>query len=161
MNRTRITSWRLALIAGAVMSAVSVGTTSADSVYHSERLDLRPVGGASGSGMVVNIHPNGPRIYAQERYSLIGAAPNTSFAVWLIVDASALACDFEELSVQMKADLRTNPAGNATSPADFAFHPEDIPACLRGIAAPIHWEVTTVCGCTLAYATDWTIVTLD
>jgi hypothetical protein len=161
MNRTRSRSLRLALVAGALMSAVSVGTAAADSVYHSERLELRPVGGASGSGMVVNIHPNGPRIYAQERYSLTGAAPDTSYTVWLVLDASALACDFEDLSVLMKADLRTNVAGNATSPADFAFHPEDIPACLRGNSAPGHWEVTTVCGCTLAYLTDWTIVTLD
>jgi hypothetical protein len=161
MNRIQFRRWGLALIGAAAMSSIAVGTVAADSVYHSERVELRPVGGASGSGMVVNIHPNGPQIFAQERYSLLGAAPNTSYTVWLVVDASALACDFEDLSVQMKADLRTNAAGNATSPADFAFHPEDIPACLRGISAPIHWEVTTVCGCTLSYITDWIIVTLD
>ena len=161
MNRITIRGWGLALIGAALMSSIGVGTVAADSVYHSERVELRPVGAATGSGMVVNIHPNGPQIYAQERYGLRGAAPDTSYTVWLIVDVSAATCEFEDLTIEMTSDLRTNAAGNATSPADFVFRPTDIPECLHGISAPIRWEVTTACGCILSYVTDWIIVTLD
>jgi hypothetical protein len=159
MSGINVRRWGLGLIGATLVSSIFVGTVAADSVYHTERLVLEPVGGASGSGFVVNIHPNGPEIFAQERYALRGASSNTSYTVWLIIDASAVACDFDGLTIQMKADLRTNAVGIATSPADFAFQPGGIPPCLRGASFPIHWEVTT--GGTLTHQTDWTIVTLD
>ena len=47
------------LLFGAVLPA------AADQVYHTERLELVPVGGAPlQSGFVVNIHPNGPINFA-------------------------------------------------------------------------------------------------
>lgn len=146
----------IAFGAGALATAAPV---AADSVYHTERLALHAVGGAAGSGLVVNIHPNGPRNFAQERYGLRAAEPNTSYAVWLVIDAAALACEFDGLTIPMKAALVTNAAGNATSPADFVFRPEGVPGCLRNASFPIHWEVTR--DGLLTHRTATTTVTLD
>ena len=151
---------RLAISAALLCLALSPGLTLADSVYHTERLALEPVGGAQGTGMVVNIHPNGPMVFASERYALRDAEPNASYTVWLVIDATDLTgCDFPGLTIEMKADLQTNAAGNGTSPADFYFQPGGIPPCLRDMSFPIHWEVTL--DGVLTHATDSTIVTLD
>jgi hypothetical protein len=62
-----------------------VRSASADAVYHTERVELEPVGGATlRSGSVVNIHVNGPELYAKEVYQLNGAAANTSYQVFLL-----------------------------------------------------------------------------
>jgi hypothetical protein len=150
----------LAISAALLCLALSPGLALADSVYHTERLALEPVGGAQGTGMVVNIHPNGPMVFASERYALRDAEPNASYTVWLVIDASNLTgCDFPGLTIEMKADLQTNAAGNGTSPADFYFQPGGIPPCLRDMSFPIHWEVTL--DGVLTHVTDSTIVTLD
>jgi hypothetical protein len=149
----------VALIGALVLVGTSVSAVSADAVYHTEQLELAPVAGAAGSGFVVNIHPNGPVVFASERYALRGAEPNASYTIWLIVDALALACDFDGLAIPMKADLQTNAVGNGTSPADFFFRPEGIPPCLRDASFPIHWEATL--GGALTHITDVTMVTLD
>lgn len=139
--------------------ALNPGFAAADSVYHTDRLALEPVGGAEGSGFVVNIHPNGPTVFASERYALRGAEPNATYTVWLVVDASELDCDFAGLTIPTKAELQTNAAGNGTSPADFYFTPGGVPSCLRNASFPIHWEVTL--DGQVTHQTDWTIVTLD
>ena len=135
------------------------GPVAADSVDHTERLPLHPVGDAVGTGFVVNIHPNGPLHFAQERYALRGAEPGVTYSVLLIVDASALDCPFPGLEILMKAELTTNQAGNATAPADFFFTPDGIPPCLRGATFPIHWDVTL--DNELTHQTADTMVTLD
>src|SRR5215212_9335018 len=123
-SRMKQLRW-LALVAAGLASMVFAAPVAADAVYHTERLELQPVSGASGTGMVVNIHPNGPRNFAQERYALRNAEPFATYTVVLVIDASALDCDFDSLTITMKAALVTNAAGNATSPADFVFRPED------------------------------------
>ena len=148
-----------ALIVALALTVASAGTVAADAVYHTERLVLEPVAGAAGSGMVVNIHPNGPKVFAAERYGLREAAANATYTVWLVIDASNLACDFDGLVIPMAAALTTNAAGNGTTPADFFFAPEGIPPCLRNTSFPIHWE-TTLAG-TLTHNTDSTTVALD
>ena len=135
------------------------GPVAADAVYPTERLPLLPVGDAAGTGFVVNIHPNGPLHFAQERYALRGAEPGATYSVFLIVDASALDCAFPGLEILMKAELTTNKAGNATAPADFFFTPEGIPPCLRNASFPIHWNVTL--DNALTHQTADTMVTLD
>jgi hypothetical protein len=68
----------LVLIPAAVVLALGlVGSAAADSAYHTERLALRGVGGAPGGGMVVNVHANGPNVYAHEIYTLSHAVPGT------------------------------------------------------------------------------------
>ena len=54
----------------AVLAAAVAAAASADSAYHTERLELRGLNGAPGGGMVVNVHPNGPTVYAHEIYVL-------------------------------------------------------------------------------------------
>ena len=148
-----------AALAALALTMASVGTATADAIYHTERLALEPVAGAAGSGFIVNIHPNGPEVFAAERYGLRGADKNATYTIWLIVDASQLACDFEGLAIPMAAELSTNAAGNGTTPADFFFTPEGIPTCLRGESFPIHWEATLAGS--LTHRTDSTTVTLD
>ena len=133
-------------------------TALADQVYHSERLALEAVGGALGSGFVVNIHPNGPLNFAQERYGLRGAEADASYSVFLVIDASAIP-NCASLRILMAADLQTNAAGNGTTPADFVFRPGGVPPCLRDMSFPIHWEVEH--GGTVTHRSAVITVTLD
>ncbi len=49
------------------------GTALADQVYHTQQIALAPVGGAPlRTGFVVNVHADGPRVFALERYALNG-----------------------------------------------------------------------------------------
>lgn len=57
----------LALATAAVAVAALAPLAAADAVYHSEHLDLVPVGNAPlRSGFVQNIKAEGPTIYAHE-----------------------------------------------------------------------------------------------
>ena len=154
MRRVLVTLFSLfALLA---LSATSV---AADAVYHTDQIAMQSVGGASGSGKVINIHPNGPTVFASERYMLRGAEPNATYQVWLVVDAAELDCAFTELPILMAASVTTNAVGNATTPADFYFTPEAVPPCLREQSFPIHWEVTLAGQ--LTHQTEVITVTLD
>ena len=65
----------LVLLAVAAVGLVSAHVASADAVYHSEHMELKPVAGAPlRSGFVQNIHANGPKVYARERYVLNGSS---------------------------------------------------------------------------------------
>src|ERR671914_1418007 len=76
----------LVLGAATLFALVGAQATTADAVYHSERMELAPLDGAPlRSGFVENIHPNGPKVYARERYVLNGAAPNAEYDVRLLV----------------------------------------------------------------------------
>lgn len=126
-----------------------VGIAGADSVYHTERLELTPVGGSgeTGSGMVVNIHPNGPVVGAQERYQIKNAQPNTEYVVWLVVGGA----DF-----MPTATIETDGKGNGHAKARFSA--ADL-APFSGAVLPVKWVLRI--GGEDAYETDTTIVTLD
>jgi len=142
----------LVFIAIAVLTAAFAGTAAGDRVYQTERLELIGVGGAPGGGMVVNIHPNGPSVYAHEIYTLQRAVPGT-YQVFLNLFLTSLNCT--SLSVALPtATLTTNAIGNGS--ADAKFTPEDA-AGLRGMTFSISW---TVAG-PATYVTACTIVTLD
>jgi hypothetical protein len=128
----------------------------ADAVYHTERLTLDPVGGASGSGMVVNIHPNGPQVYAIERYQLRHAEPRTTYQVWLHLYIGESDCDGSPAASLPTAQIETNVAGAGTG--RLVLTPEDVEG-LRGTSFPINWTVTQ--GATTTHETRCTIVTLD
>ena len=145
--------------AALALLAVSAGSVTADAVYHTDQIPLQPVGGASGSGTVVNIHPNGAIVFASERYLLRSAEANATYQVWLIIDAAELDCPFTDLPILMAAGVSTNSVGNATTPADFYFTPEGVPPCLRNQSFPIHWEVTL--DGQLTHQTEVIPVTLD
>src|SRR5215218_7470344 len=111
----------LVLVLAGVLVLVFNGTTAADSTYHTERLALTGVAGASGSGMVVNAHANGPNVYAHEIYTLRHAVPGT-YQVVLNIYAASLSCDGTPIEIPT-AQLSTNAAGNGR--ADVKFTPED------------------------------------
>ncbi len=142
----------LVFMATAVLAATFVGPATADRVYHTERLELSGVGGAPGGGMVVNIHPNGPNVYAHEIYTLRHAVPGT-YQVSLNVFPTSLSCTGPSAALPT-ATLRTNAIGNGW--ADVKFTPQDV-ASLRGMTFSISW---TVAG-PATYVTACTVVTLD
>lgn len=147
-------------IAGALaLTLLVTGTASvrADAVYHTERLTLVPIGVAPGGGTVVNIHPNGPRVYAHEIYTLMRTLPNTGYVVRLWVhpfdtDCSEAGVNFASTPVE------TNRVGNARG--DLFISPDQVPAALRDNQSHgVRWDVTL--NGVPQYETRCTIVTLD
>lgn len=137
------------LVAAVIVGAVAApGSALADSAYHTERLALAPVTGAeAGSGMVVNIHANGPEIGALERYQLKKAQPNAEYQVWLVVAGD----DFMQT-----ATIRTDRHGNGHAQAGFSA--ADL-APFSGLVVPVQWVLRT--NGNDAYETRITTVTLD
>jgi hypothetical protein len=145
----------LALLAVSLLGLVR--TVSADAVYHTERLELEPVGGAPlRSGSVVNIHANGPNVYAREVYQLNGAAANTHYQVVLLGYAGNTSCSGAPDLVIPTAVIHTNTSGNGL--ASFVFTPANV-ADFRGLTVGVMWQVWN--GDTLEYQTACTVVTLD
>jgi hypothetical protein len=142
----------LVVIATAVLAAAFTGTAAADRVYHTERLELSGVGGAPGGGMVVNIHPNGPNVYAHEIYTLRHAVPGT-YQVFLNLFPTSLNCTGPSAALPT-ATITTNAIGNGW--ADVKFTPEDVGA-LRGMTFSISWSVVGPA----TYVTACTVVSLD
>jgi hypothetical protein len=142
----------LVVIATAVLAAAFAGTAAADRVYHTERLELSGVGGAPGGGMVVNIHPNGPNVYAHEIYTLRHAVPGT-YQVFLNLFPTSLNCTGSSAALPT-ATITTNAIGNGW--ADVKFTPEDV-GSLRGMTFSISWSVVGPA----TYVTACTVVTLD
>jgi hypothetical protein len=147
-----------AAAAGAAL-ATTVAPAAADATYRTERLALVALGGAPlRAGAVVNAHANGPRIYAHEQYTLVGAQPRTDYQVVLLVDLDSAACaTAPELRVPT-AVLTTNAAGTGTASA--VFTPADA-AGLRGLTVGGRWQVTLKDSNDVLYQTACTAITLD
>lgn len=115
------------LIIALVLALATVVPAAGDSTYRSEHIDLMPVGDAPlRSGFVENIHVNGPKIYAMERYVLNGAAPEAIYQVTLWAYATGSGCD-ASMSAGIPiptAELTTNVSGNGMAKAQFT--PEDV-----------------------------------
>jgi hypothetical protein len=142
----------LVLAAIAALGAAFVATAAADRVYHTERLELSGVGGAPGGGAVVNVHPNGPNVYAHEIYTLIHAVPG-EYQVSLNLFLTSLDCTGPTAALPT-ATLTTNATGNGR--ADVKFTPQDA-AAIRNMTFSISWSVTGPA----TYVTACTVVTLD
>jgi hypothetical protein len=142
----------LILAATAVLAAAFAGSATADGVYHTERLELNGVSGAPGGGMVVNVHPNGPNVYAHEIYTLSHAVPG-EYQVFLNLFLTSLNCTGATGALPT-ATLTTNAAGNGR--ADVKFTPEDA-AAIRNMTFSINWTVVGPA----TYVTACTVVTLD
>ena len=146
----------LILIAAASAALAASGTASADAVYHSEHLELRPAGASPlRSGFVQNIHPNGPNVYAHEIYVLIGAQPNATYTVHLLVHLFSPMCGNVPTQFAV-TQLTTNRSGNGR--ADLFIRPP-LPPAIRNATHGVRWEVRR--NGTLQYATACTAVTLD
>ena len=145
---------RKLVLAGAAIALAVPATAGADAAYHTERLPLHGLAGATGGGMVVNVHANGPNVYAHEIYTLRHALPGT-YQVTLHIFPAAAGCTGAPLLELPTAQLTTNGAGNAR--ADVVFTPADADG-LRGATYTIRW---TLGSADATYATDCTTVTLD
>lgn len=146
----------ISILIAAMALTLAAGPVAADAVYHTERLALVAEPDAEGTGFVVNIHPNGPKVYALERYALRNAEPKTTYHVTLVIDDAVALCGVE-IAIPM-ASGTTNAAGNVTMQG-MVLRPEAIPPCLRGETFAIHWEVRLTDG-TLTHTAS-TVVTLD
>jgi hypothetical protein len=142
----------LSLISAAALALGLAGSAAADPVYHTERLALQGVGGAPGGGMIVNVHANGPNVYAHELYALSHAVPGT-YQVVLNLYPGSLDCSGTPI-VLPTAEITTNAVGNGRG--DAKFTPEMVGE-LRGSTVSISWAVIGPA----TYVTRCTVVTLD
>jgi hypothetical protein len=137
--------------AALVALALAVGAV-ADSVYHTTRIPLKPVGSAPGGGTVVNIHANGPKVFANELYLLKHATPGT-YQVAIHIFSTSQNCSGSVLDLST-ATLKTNGVGNGK--AQHKFTPSDA-AGLRGRTLSAFWTVDGPAH----YATQCSVITLD
>ena len=161
----RLTLFPVAML-GLLLTAAPA---AADSTYQTERLALRPVAGTgeTGTGMVVNAHPNGPRIYAHEQYLLAGAKSNESYLVYLLLtpyDEATFTADCEALQDMPGGTglptsiIKTNSAGNGSANYIFSFDFVN-GAGLRGLTFTAAWRVDLAGS--PAYRTGCTVIALD
>jgi hypothetical protein len=148
----------LALTSIAALLSIGVASTvSADGVYHTERISLHPIDDAPlRSGSVVNIHANGPNVFALERYLLNGALPDHEYEIALNVHAFDASCGGAAVEF-FRLPIATNAAGNGQTKA-----PTIPPAAVEGLAGEhgVNWIVYDDEG-TAVYETGCEDVVLD
>jgi hypothetical protein len=155
---------RLAATGGLAVAAsvAAIGMTAtpadADRVYHSEHLDLVPVGGAPlRSGFVQNIKAEGPEVYAHEIFVLNGAGPRATYTVTRNFFPFDPDCSGDNgVFASDVATLRTNTSGNARG--DVFVRPDEVEG-FEGVHGVL-WTVHNGAGA-VAYRTRCTGVTLD
>jgi hypothetical protein len=143
-------------VAALMTSIALTGPASADQAFHTQRIPLSAVSDAPlTSGSVIDVHAQGPTIYAQERYVLVGAEPETTYQVTLLVysDPGCAALLFPVPTTTMT----TNTAGNAHGKA--TFYPQDVEGLPR-TTYYIDWQIS-VQGGAVAYSTGCIPVVLD
>jgi hypothetical protein len=141
--------------AASVLALAAAPVAGADAVYHSEHIELTTVGAASGGGFVENIHANGATVYAHEIYVLVGATPNASYEVHVLVFPFDPTCSSTPIDLG-STTVTTNVHGNGNADRFFSQPP---PPPFRNATHGVRW--TVMLGATLAYETDCTAVTLD
>jgi hypothetical protein len=148
----------LALTGAAALLTIGVSSTvSADRAYHTERVSLQAIDDAPlRSGSVVNIHANGPKVYAQERYLLNGALPNHEYEITLWVHVFDTDCS-EPATPFFDVLISTNAAGNGQAKAPTI--PPEAVADLEGEHG-VNWIVSHD-GDTPVYETGCEDVVLD
>ena len=145
----------LAAIIGALFVLGGASTASADSTYPTQRMTLQPIGDAPlRSGSVVNIHAEGPTVYAVERYMLNGALPDHDYEMALVVTPFDPSCSTPAVEF-LRTPISTNAAGNAHGGARF------VPEQTAGLAGShgVNWVVFD--GETAVYETGCQVVVLD
>ncbi|WP_378541514.1 hypothetical protein [Nocardioides sp. GCM10028917] len=131
-------------------------TAHADQVFHTTQYPLSSVAGESTHGWVIDVHTEGPRIYAQERYLLRDVDPGQTYVVNLYA-YSDLDCGDIVVAVPGMATMTANASGNAHGAATF------VPAAVEDLPRTtyyLRWQVTDGSGAA-AYQTDCVAVALD
>ena len=149
----------------AFLLPASAAPVLADQSFHTTRLplSLTEEGVAAGqptlrAGQVVDIHANGPTVFAIEQYLLNGAEPNTEYQVflsfyWDTSCASASDYDFVLPGVTLTTDAHGDAYGQARNT------PADIPPILHNTDWGIVW--TFFDGALAAYSTACAKVHID
>ncbi len=151
MHHTTIV--KVAAVTGMMLCVMLVAAlpAGADSVYHSQHIALMSDMGAA-VGFVENIHANGPTIYAQERYVLLGAEPGR-YTVALNIYMTPEMSDAP--LVLTSATFSTNAVGNAVGKVTFD------PAAADGLRGHTVFIVWTVSSGDVTYHTSLQTVVLD
>ena len=159
LARPRIATVAAGAAAALLCAALLAPSAAADRTFPTTKYELTPVSGAPlRAGHVIDIHAEGPRVYAQERYQLSGALPGAEYQVVLRIFA-ATDCAAASLVAALPTDtFVTNRAGNGHGSTTFR------PADAAGLAAlqdeyGLVWDVLT--GGEVAYTTGCQVVALD
>lgn len=131
-------------------------TAQADPAFHTTRYPLSSVADGSVHGWVLDIHTQGPRIYAQERYRLQDVVPGQTYVMNLYAHSDP-GCRTLVVAVPATATMTANAAGNAHGAATFV--PADVEPLPR-TTYYLRWQVTDSSG-GVAYETGCVAVTLD
>jgi len=128
----------------------------ADQIFHTTRYTLSSVADGSAHGSVIDIHTQGPRVYAQERYQLRGVAPGETYVMNLYAYSDP-SCTELVVAVPGTATMTANTAGNAHGATTF------VPAAVEGLPRTtyhLRWQVTDSTGA-VVYETACVAVALD
>jgi hypothetical protein len=128
----------------------------ADKVFHTTQFPLSSVADDSVHGWVIDVHAQGPRVYAQERYLLRDVDPGQTYVMNLYAYSDPDCTDLV-VSVPGTATMTANAAGNARGAATF------VPAAVEGLPRTtyhLRWQVTDSTG-TVVYQTACVAVALD
>jgi hypothetical protein len=131
-------------------------TAHADRVFHTAQYPLLSVADESAHGWVIDVHAQGPRIYAQERYLLRDVNPGQAYVMNLYAYSDP-SCSDLVVSVPGTATMTANASGNAHGAATF------VPAAVEGLPRTtyhLRWQVTDGAGA-VVYQTACVAVALD
>jgi hypothetical protein len=131
-------------------------TAQADQVFHTTKYPLSSVGDESAHGWVVDVHTQGPKIYAQERYLLRDVNPGQTYVMNLYAYSDPNCSDLV-VPVPGTATMTANAAGNAHGATTF------VPAAVEGLPRTtyyLRWQVTDGTGAAV-YQTACVAVALD
>jgi len=146
-------------VIGLAVVAVVLGgapAAQADQTFHTTRYALLSVADGSVHGSVIDIHAQGPTIYAQERYALRNVGPGQTYVMNLSAYSDPGCADLV-VAVAGTATLTANVAGNAQGGTTF------VPAAVAGLPRTtyhLRWQVTDSTGA-VVYQTACVPVALD
>lgn len=131
-------------------------TVQADQDFHTTKYPLSSVADGSLHGWVIDIHAEGPTIYAQERYLLRDVTPGQEYVMNLYAYSDP-GCTDLVVPVLGTATMTANNAGNARGATTFT------PAAVEGLPRTtyhLRWQVTDDEG-TVFFQTGCVAVALD
>ena len=146
---------RLAVLT-ALLLLVPALPAEADQDFHTTQYPLTSVADGSVHGWVIDIHTQGPTIYAQERYLLRDVGPGQTYVMNLYAYSDP-DCGALVVPVPGTATMTANTSGNAHGAATF------VPAAVEGLPRTtyhLRWQVTDAAGA-VVYQTACVAVSLD
>lgn len=146
---------RLASLTGLLLLVTAL-PAQADRDFHTTKYPLVSVADGSEHGWVIDIHTEGVRIYAQERYLLSDVEPGETYVMNLYAHSDSRCTDLV-VPVPGIATMTANASGNARSGATF------VPAAVEGLPRTtyyLRWQVTDASGA-VVHQTACVAVALD